>query len=82
MKKHSLTLIDMSINCDSFLKKEDRLKYLGLHLLIFEIRITVLTLQFHSYHQKFSVFLVIKISPNLGSNNKTVLKCSSTRGSM
>lgn len=82
MKKHSLTLIDMSINCDSFLKKEDRLKYLGLHLLIFEIRITVLTLQFHSYHQKFSVFLVIEISPNLGSNNKTVLKCSSTRGSM
>lgn len=53
MKKHSLTLIDMSINCDSFLKKEDRLKYLGLQLLIFEIRITVLTLQFHSYHQKY-----------------------------
>lgn len=81
MKKHSLTLIDMSLNCDSFLKKEDRLKCLGLHL-IFEIGITVLALQFHSYHQKFSVFLVIKISPNLGSNNKTVLKWSLMRGSM
>lgn len=64
-------------------KKEGKLNCLGLYFLIFKMGIAILTLQFRSFYlitaKNSVVLLVIKISSNLGFNNKTMLKWSSLK---